>query len=331
MKNLNFAVKTLLALSVGYSTLSMAAPDDLEMTKNSSRLDQILTLQNLKSVQSLSRDCLLTETHKTCVSLFASGADTQQIDSAMGGVMVAFRPSANFRLGAYLEQAKESGTSSGGVSLKKGDPGYGLFATWSQDPDGSGMHVRAAANVGNVFIETTRIGTDLKPHVGFSDIQSQSFQIDLIKDYAFGGKWVLSPYIGYREIRNNRLAYVELLQEENLPRSYSELKQDINSISVGASVAFKVSPSTKLALAAGVDKDVKNKIDPYASTATRSNDNVQNLSRDGVVKQKINTLSLSLNHQLNNTSVLGFSVTQRKLDNFTGEMVFGSIQYARSF
>jgi hypothetical protein len=337
MKKVNFVFKSVLLLGVGYAGVLSAAADvpvSDSMIDNSAGVDQIFKFQNLKSIQSLSRDCAYTQAGQSCVSLFASGADSEQLDTAMGGLLLALSPSKNFRLGAYLEQSQKSQDSFGGVAQKQGDPSYGFFAMWSQDPDGSGMHVRAASNVSNVFIETTRI--DGLSNRGLSDIQSQSFQLDLIKDYAFANKWVISPFVGYRELNNKRLAYDEFLEVGdssdplNNPLSYSELKQNIQTVSFGATLAVKVSTNTKFALTAGVDEEVKNKIGNYSAAFNRE-PLVAPINRDAVIKQKTNFLTFSMNHEINNTSMIGFSLSQRKSDKSTDEMTLGSIQYTKSF
>lgn len=324
----------MLLLGVG-STALMSAAEPVSnpvgsMEINSAGVDQIFKFQNLKSIQSLSRDCAYTQVGKSCVSLFASGADAAQLDTAMGGLLLAFSPSNNFRLGAYFEQSKKPQDNSGGVAQKQGDPAYGFFAMWSQDPDGSGMHVRAASNVSNVFIETTR--NDGSLNVGLSDIQSKGFQLDLIKDYAFANKWVISPFVGYRELNNKRLAYDEFLADSNTPLSYSELKQNIQSVSLGATLAVKVSTNTKFALTAGVDEEVKNKIGNYSAVLSRDVNRIENSIERGVVdKQKTNFLTFSMNHEINATSAIGFAINQRKPNGSSDEMVFGTIQFVKNF
>lgn len=335
MKKVNFVIKSILLLGAGYAGLvTTAAAEPVDSTRtsmgiNSAGVDEIFKYQNLKSIQSLSRDCAYTQAGKSCVSLFASGADSQQLDSAMGGLLLAFSPSKNFRLGAYLEQSKTSQDMTNGVTQKQGDPGYGFFAMWSQDPDGSGMHVRAATNVSNVFIESTRI--DNQTHLGLSDIQSKSFQVDLIKDYSFANNWLISPFAGYRELSNKRMAYVEFLNS-NTPLSYKELDQDIQSVSFGASLAVKVGMNTKFALTVGVDKDVKNKIGDYSAVSTRDSLPIETvIDRGDVSKQKFNFLSFSMNHQINDTSAIGFSLNQRKSDKSSDEMLSGTLQFSKSF
>jgi hypothetical protein len=334
MKKVNFIIKSMLLLGVGSTALMSAAqsvPNPVgSMEINSAGVDQIFKFQNLKSIQSLSRDCAYTQAGKSCVSLFASGADSVQLDSAMGGLLLAFSPSKNFRLGAYIEQSQNSHYSTGGVAQTKGDPAYGFFAMWSQDPNGSGMHVRAANNVSNVFIETTRI--DGLSNRGLSDIQSKGLQLDLIKDYAFASNWVISPFIGYRELNNKRLAYDEFLADSNTPLSFSELKQNIQSVSVGATLAVKVSTNTKFALTAGFDDEVKNKTDNYSAISNRALKPLQNvIERGPVSKEKINFLTFSMNHEINDTSVIGFSINQRNSDRSSDEMVSGTIQFTKSF
>lgn len=334
MKKLNLVFKSILLLGVGYSgVLSATAAEPVDSMKlNSAGVDEVFKFQNLKSIQSLSRECAYTESDKSCISLFASGADSHKLDSAMGGLLLAFSPSNNFRLGASIEQTQNSQGTLGGVALKRGEPSYGVFAMWSQNPVGSGLRVRAAANVSNVFIESTRIESGV-PNTGLSDIQSKSFQLDLLKDYAFASNWVITPFVGYRELSNKRLAYDEFLGAFNSsnPLAYSELKQNIQSVSLGATLGLKIGSNTKLSLTAGMSEDFRNRIDDYSATSTRNPITKHGIERGEVPKQKINTLTFSMNHKISNSSAIGFSLNQQKLDRSSYDMFTGTIQFSRGF
>jgi hypothetical protein len=332
MKHSKIALASVLALGSLLST-HVWADDDVpgSMQANANALNEIFNLQNLKSTQGLTNDCSFAADSKVCVGVLATGADTHTLNAAAVGLVLAFQSSPNFRFGAYADQAHESQEQLGGITLKKGDPGYGLFAVWSLGEEGSALHIRAAANTSNVFIETTRDGDLAEPGLGYSDIKSTSYQVDLIKDYALNEQWTISPYLGYRENQNKRMAYTELTQVGSVdsPLAYADLKQKIQTVSAGVTLGLKLMTNTHFSLSAGVEEDVRNRIDAYSATSTRISD-IDALG--GIAeKRKIKTVGFSFKQGLSSTDSLAFAVTQRKIKEVTEPLVSGSIQYSKSF
>ena len=331
MKHSKIALASVLAMGSLLSTNALAEPENVSgsMQVNASALNEIFNLQNLKATQGLTNDCTFGAGSKVCVGVLASGADTHTLDAVTGGLVLAFQSSPNFRFGAYAEQARESQDRLGNVALKKGDTGFGVFAAWSSGEPGSELHVRAAANMGNVFIETTRDGDLAEPGLGYSDVKSTSYQVDLIKDYALSTYWTVSPYVGFRENQNKRAAYTELNQAfVSFPLAYSDLKQNIQTVSAGLTLALNVFNDTQFALSAGVEEDVKNRVDAY-SASNRNGD--YEVSVGVAEKRKIETVGFSFKQGISSTDSIALSVTQRKVQDMPEPMVAGSIRYSKSF
>lgn len=336
MKHTKIAAASVLALGALFSSSAFAdipppsSNDTVDsMEVNAASVSAIFNLQTLKSAQSLSNDCAFGESGQACVSLLLAGADSRQLDATSGGLVLGFKSNNGFRFGAYIEQARESQDLVGGVTLKKGDPGYGVFAVWSNGEEGSALHVRAAAHMGNVFVETTRDGGDFaEDGFGVSDIKTTSAQLELIKDYALNDQWTISPYVGFRETQNKRVAYTELSNSADFPLTYSELKQNIQTVSAGATLTLNVLSSTQFALSAGVEEDVKNSINAYAGSHPQNLDASLDLASE---KRKIKTVAFSFKQGISSSETIGFSVIQRKVKWAPEAVLSGSIQYSKSF
>lgn len=334
MKHHKIALASVFALGTLFSSQAFADPSQADtqasMQNNAAALDLVFGMQNLKSAQSLARDCSFGDAGQACVSLVVDGVDIRERRSAMGGVVLGYKSNDNFRFGAYIDQTRQTKVPFGGLTMKKGDPSLGLFALWSQGEAGSAWHVRAAANVSNILIETNRDDDDTaEAGQGFSDVKSTSYQLDLIKDYALNSQWTFSPYVGYRETENKRLAYTEL-STVDAPLTYSALKQNIQTVSAGATLTLNLFTSTQFALSAGVEEDVKNHIDDYAAFSI--GDRVDDVSLAGVSeKRKIKTVGFAFKQGISSSETIGFSVIQRKVKWEPEAMVSGSIHYSKSF
>ena len=336
MKHTKIAFASVLTAGALFSSSAFAEPiptanDTFDsMQANAGAVAHVFNLQSLKSAQSLTNDCASAEAGQACVSLLLAGADTHQLDATTGGLVLGFKSNNGFRFGAYVEQARESQDLVGGVHLKKGDPGYGVFAVWSHGEEGSAMHIRAAAHTGNVFIETTRDGDFAEAGFGASDIKTTAVQLDLTKDYALNDQWTISPYVGYRETQNKRMAYTELSNSADFPLTYSELKQNIQTVSAGVTLTLKVLTSTQFALSAGVEEDVKNSINAYGGSHPNPSFDAASvdISSD---KHKIDTVAFSFKQGISNSESIGFSVIQRKVKWNPDAMLSGSVQYSKSF
>jgi hypothetical protein len=298
---------------------------------NAFALRNAFNLQSAKIAQGLSYDCTVYDQKNICVSFAGSKSGGKGFDATTGALIIAHKPTTNFRFGGYIDQSFGSSTS-GGLTTKKGNPGFGAFAVWSQKADGSGVQVRAAANVGKVDIETTRIvGYESWAEEGFgqSSIKSQGFSLEVSNDYAINSMWSARPYVGYRKTTNKRAGYTES-GDFVAPLSYATLKQNTETLTAGATFAHALSEKTKLFLTAGVEHDLKNRIGNYQAASEIIGD-IASIDMGSNKTKTRPTVSFALNHDIDKTQRVGLSLTHRKEAFASGSTTSAFLQYSKGF
>jgi hypothetical protein len=298
---------------------------------NSYYLLTAFNLQSTKIAQGLSYDCTVYDQKNICVSFAGSKSDGKGFDATTGALIIAHKPSNNFRFGGYIDQSFGSSTS-GGLTTKNGNPGFGAFAVWSQNADGSGVQVRAAATVGKVDIETTREAIEsAEAGFGKSNIKSQGFSLEVSKDYAINSMWSVRPYVGYRKTTNTRAGYTEQSSNDvTAPLTYSSLKQTTETLTAGATFAHTLSAKTTLFLMAGVEHDLKNRIGNYVA----ANDDIGDIDSIDMGSNKTKTrptVSFALNHDIDKTQRVGLSLTHRKEAFASGSATSAYLLYSKGF
>jgi hypothetical protein len=298
---------------------------------NAFALRNAFNLQSAKIAQGLSYDCTVYDQKNICVSFAGSKSDGKGFDATTGALIIAHKPTNNFRFGGYIDQSFGS-SSSGGLTTKNGNPGFGAFAVWSQNPDGSGVQVRAAANVGKVDIETTREAIDsAEAGFGKSNIKSQGFSLEVSKDYALNSMWSARPYVGYRKTTNTRAGYTEQSSDDvTAPLTYGSLKQNTETVTAGATFAHTLSAKTTLFLTAGIEHDLKNSIGRYAATWSES-DSIDSIEMGSNKTKTRPTVSFALNHDIDKTQRVGVSLTHRKEAFASGSTTSAFLQYSKGF
>jgi len=311
-----------------------AADTLLSLRLNALALRNAFNLQSAKIAQGLTYDCSVFDVNNICVSFVGTKSDGEDgLDNTTGALILAHKPTANFRFGGYVDQTFGT-TDSGGLKVKRGSPGYGLFGVWSQNADGSGIEVRAAANYGTVDVETTRIPevgstAELERGFGTSDIKSNGLQLEISRSYALNSRWSARPYVGYRQTTNKRAAYTESSGAE-FPLTYASLKQDTQSVLAGVRFAGLIAQGTVLSLSAGLEHDIKNDVDRYTATNPDIVD-IDSIDMESGKKKTRPTVSLGLTHDIDKTQRIGFSVTHRKEAFESASTTSGMIQYSKGF
>lgn len=302
------------------------------MITNTVALRNTLNLQSAKTAQGLTYDCTVFDVNNMCVSFAgtrSNGGDG--LDNTTGALIIAHRPTANVRVGVYVDQTMGT-TDSMGLKVKRGSPGYGVFGVWSQRTDGLGTQVRVAANSGKVDIETTRLAIQTaEAGFGQSNIKSNGVQLEVSQGYALNNQWTTRPYVGYRQMANKRGAYTEQLTDlVTSPLAYTGLKQTTESILAGIRFVGKLTPQTSLNLSAGIERDVKSNVDNYQASFV-DGEAIDPISMTQNIKKTRPTASVGLVHSLDKTQTVGLFVTHRKEALQSGSTTSGMLQYSVGF
>jgi len=300
------------------------------MQNNAKALASAFNLQSAKIAQGLSYDCTVYDQKNICVSFVGAKSDGRGFDATTGALGLAHKLTSHVRFGGYIDQSAGSSTS-GGLTIKKGSPGYGVFGIWSQNPNGSGVQVRASANQGKVDMETTRSAIETaEAGFGKSDIESSGFQFEVSREYALNS-WTARPAIGYRKTTNLRAGYAEQPSDDvTAPLTYSSLKQNTETVLAGVTFRRMLSAKNELTLSAGVEHDLKNRVGIYQAV----NEGIGDIDSIDMSANKRNTrptLSVGFNHNIDKIQRIGASVTHRKeaFDSRSSTSAF--VQYSMGF
>jgi hypothetical protein len=303
----------------------------LSMMRNAIALKQAFNLQSAKIAQGLTFDCTLFNQNNSCVSFMGTRADSHGFDANVGALILAYQPTSQFRFGGYIDQSMGS-SSAGGLTIKRGNPGYGVFGVWSQNADGIGFQVRVAMNADKVDIETQRaaIGS-AESGLGQSDIQSKGILFEVSQGFAVSTDWIARPYVGYRKTSNTRDSYTEYVSASvTAPLSYKRLTQNTETLTTGLTLGHMFSTNTVLSLTAGVEHDMHNSIDRYQVT----NDDigiVDSIDLDTNKRKTRPMASIAVNHLIDNIQRIGVMFLHRReaFESATTNSVF--VQYALGF
>lgn len=299
---------------------------------NAVALRNAFNLQSAKIAQGLSYDCSVFDIRSVCISFVGSRSKGENgLDNTAGALILAHRPNENFYFGAYSDQTFGS-SNSGGLNVKRTSPGYGLFGVWSENADASGIQVRIAANYGATDLETTRTAVDTaEGGFGKSEIKSNGVQLEISRHYDLSSVWSARPYLGYRQTRNKRASYSESLSDEvKAPLTYSSLKQETETFLLGVGVTHFFSGQTFVTLAAGVEHDIKNDVDPYVATNEDIGE-IDSINMEGGMKKNRPVFSLGFVHYVDRTQRIGFSITHRREAFESASTTSGMIQYSKGF
>jgi hypothetical protein len=240
------------------------------LVNTTSVLQGIYTLQNTVLANSFSYDCAVFGRNDVCVS--AGGRNTavqaEGINNTSGLLIAAYRPHPSFRFGAYADQNLSTNSPSGTVRLGNNTPLLGLFAAWSEQPDGTGAEVKVSAAYGkkNATVTRTVVGTS-DPGTGSSSLTSQGFQVTGLYGFGVMEDATVSPYIGIRYTQNNMGGYTEAASASvTTPLSYSALNTNATTALAGVGASYRFIPEAAAFASAGVETDTNTNNGTYLVT-----------------------------------------------------------------
>lgn len=217
----------------------------------------------------LSYDCALFDSKGLCVAATGRNTSVQgsNASATSGVVAMAWRAQPTVRLGGYVEQTLDS-TGHASVNVRKGNPDLGVFAVWSQRPDGEGPQVRVAHRQGQKKVDITRpVVNGSEPGSGTAGLTSRGTQLTLSHRLRLNDTWLVTPAVGVRAIKIERSAYSEAASASvTAPLSYGTLSERSVTLLIGSHVAARIAPRFTLSAFAGVEHDQSRKTSEYSAS-----------------------------------------------------------------
>ena len=223
-------------------------------------LKSTYALQNSVMANTLNYDCKVFDQNNICLS--AGGRNTTVdaggINNFAALLVAAYRPRADLRLGAYLDQNLSVNAGGSPVKLGVNAPMFGVFGVWNQNPDETGVELRMSAGYGQKNVSITRpvINTS---EAGTGSSSLSNFGIQAVAKYGFGvtKNAVVSPYAGIRYSQGNMGGYSEAASSSvTSPLTYSALNTDATTFMAGVQGKYNVTPKAVIQASAGLETDM---------------------------------------------------------------------------
>lgn len=252
------------------ASLGPSAEDTLtSMQPNSSAMKNAFNRQYSQLAYGLNHDCTLFDANNICVSVFGrqTNMSDSSYDAGAAGLVLAYKPHEQFRMGAYIDQTLSSDTTSG-VELERSNPDVGVFGVWNQHANGAGLQLRAAANYGKRDVNVTRtvVGT-AEAGSGKSDLNAYGALLEASYAFALNDMWSAKPYAGVRYLSIKRDSYTERSSDDVYnPLSYAGLEQETTSAIAGIRLNGQLTPKVIASLNVGMEHDLHHSIDDYRAT-----------------------------------------------------------------
>ncbi len=317
-----------------FSLAGPSAADTLDsMQPNASAMKNAFNRQYSQLAYGLNHDCTIFDANNVCVSLFGrqTNMNDSSYDAGAAGLILAYKPHAQFRMGAYIDQTLSSDTTAG-VELERSSPDFGVFGVWNQHANGAGLQLRAAANYGKQDINVTRqvIGdSSAEAGQGKSDLKAYGALFEASYAFALNDMWSANPYGGVRYLSIKRDSYSEGMTDDvQNPLSYSGLEQETTSAIAGIRLNGQLTPKVNASLNVGIEHDLHHSIDDYRATGI---DDLGSINMDSQKDRTRPTAGLGLSYDVAEKQRIAATVQYRKEIFMSESSTTGQITYTIGF
>ena len=243
------------------------------MQANLSAVRSVLSQRAAATTYALDYDCSVFDQHGFCVSVgFRNtqiGSNYADSGETAGLLTAAYRVTQELRIGGFIDQNLVSNSPTG-VNTKNTQPMLGAFAVYQENPNFSGLTIRAALAYQQGDLRITRPElTDTEAGTGRARTSAFAFGGEIAYGFPLDGTWVAQPYAGLRRSDSQRRGYTETTSADvEFPITYNRFGQTVTSGTAGLRLRGAISPEFSLTLGAGMEYDLDSKMDRYSGTST---------------------------------------------------------------
>ena len=244
---------------------------------NATGLASAINLQSAGLQAGLQYDCSKFAENNLCISAggrytyAGAGAGAGAGPSAnteAGLVIVAYQPSANWRIGGFVDQSFNTSTP-GNFKLSNNNPAWGLFGNWYMDKSREGLNVQAAVAFSNNKLTTTRSAlTDSEPGQGSTTISGQGYQLQANYVQSLTDNLKVIPYLGLRYTQLTLGAYGEHGNSQvTSPLNYDQMTQRNLSALAGVGLSARLAERLGGNASVGIQKNVNYAMSNYSGSS----------------------------------------------------------------
>jgi autotransporter-associated beta strand protein len=273
----NLASVTPLGFMLGYSPnevfLSLAPNAGATLAsiqQNAHGLSTLINTQSAVLQTGLSYDCTVFDKNNICVSAGGrysySGAGST---ANQGGLLiVGYRPTANTRIGMFVDQSLDI-TAPSNIAQSKTDPIVGLFGNWQMNKDGLGLNIQASAVYSTSDLEISRTSSSFtEGGQGKTQFDAYAYQLQANYVEPVSNNVTIIPYLGLRYSRIHTGAYSETSTSQVVwPVSYNAVTQSALSAIAGIGVSTLLAENLHATASVGVQQNLSYSMDCYSGTS----------------------------------------------------------------
>jgi hypothetical protein len=250
-----------------------SANTQLGLQSNSSAVHSVLGQRAAATTFALDYDCSVFDQHGFCVSVGVRntqmGSNYADSGETAGLLTAAYRVTQELRIGGFIDQNLVT-QSPVGVDPKNTQPMLGAFAVYQENPDFSGLMIRAALAYQEGDLRITRpelIGTEAG--TGRARTAALAFGGEIAYGFPLDNTWVAQPYAGLRRSDSQRQGYTETTSDSvQYPITYNRFGQQVTSATAGLRLRGSITPEFSLTFGAGMEYDLNSKVDRYSGRST---------------------------------------------------------------
>ena len=245
----------------------------LGLQSNSGAVRSVLSQRAAATTFALDYDCSVFDQHGLCVSVgfrnSQMGINYADSGETAGLLTAAYRVTPEFRIGGFIDQglAFQSPT---GIDPKNTQPMLGGFVVYQENPDFSGLMIRAALAYQEGDLRITRPELEnTEPGAGRARTSAFAFGGEVAYGFPIDSGWVAQPYLGIRRSDSQRQSYTETTSDSvEFPITYNRFGQMVTSGTAGLRLRGSITPQFSLTFSAGMEYDLNSKVDRYSGRST---------------------------------------------------------------
>ncbi len=313
-----------------------AANTLLGLQSNAYAVRSVLSQRAAATTFALDYDCSVFDQHGLCVSVGARntqmGSNYSDSGETAGLLTAAYRVTQELRLGGFIDQNLVS-QSPVGVDPKNTQPMLGAFAVYQENPDFSGLTIRAALayQEGDLRITRPEI-TDTEAGTGRTRTTAVAFGGEIAYGVPLDETWIAQPYAGLRRSDSQRRGYTETTSDSvEFPVTYNRFGQQVTSATAGLRLRGAITPEFSLTFGAGMEHDLDSKMDRYAGTSAISGLETFSINASQQQNETRAVGSAGMRHMVASNQALGFDASMRQLPYGNDPSVTTMVRYSIGF
>ncbi len=227
-------------------------------------------------------------------------------------LVIGYKPSPNFRFGAFADQSISVATPSG-FSQSNNSPMWGLFAKWHMNPDETGWGYKHLAchqviPSSNTLSITRPLLLNTEAGSGSSSFNGRGYQLTTNYHQPVSDTLAIVPYIGLRYTRLNNGSYTESSTADvTLPLSYGSMTQNTFSAVGGIGLRVGLTENLTGTASVGIQQNLKYNMSNYQVTSSIVGLESFSVAMPGNVNSMA-TASAGLFYDINKQERLSFNV-----------------------